>query len=135
MKQFELQTPVSQLFSALKAQSFACELFSDRLFRTIERNPLSHNFCDIITLELYYVYIHTCFGFKKQFLITSLHQITFISYQIHPIPTVTSVHWYGWHYKTLQTSFVHLFKAQINHTSRLQNHEKESFLIEKITLT
>ena len=36
MKQFELQTPISQLFNALDSQFFACELFSDRLFRKIE---------------------------------------------------------------------------------------------------
>ena len=36
MKQFELQTPISQLFNAWKSQYFACELFSDRLFGAIE---------------------------------------------------------------------------------------------------
>ena len=32
IKQFELQTPISQLFNALKSHIFACELFTDRLF-------------------------------------------------------------------------------------------------------
>ena len=55
MKQFELQTPISQLFNALKSQYFACELFqigcSEQLNKT-------HNFRKIIlvtsSLELYW---------------------------------------------------------------------------------
>ena len=36
MKQFELQKPISQLFNALKSHLFACDLFADGLFPTIE---------------------------------------------------------------------------------------------------
>ena len=36
MKQFELKKPMSQLFNAQKSHFFACELFSVKLFRTIE---------------------------------------------------------------------------------------------------
>ena len=35
MKQFELQTPISQLFNALKSQYFACELFSEQSNKSI----------------------------------------------------------------------------------------------------
>ena len=38
MGKFELQTPVSQLLNALKSQFFACELYSNRLFQTIQKN-------------------------------------------------------------------------------------------------
>ena len=36
MKQFELQTPISQLSNALKSHFFVCELFSDRFSEQIK---------------------------------------------------------------------------------------------------
>ena len=40
MEKFELQRPISQLFNTINSQFCMCELFSDRLFQTIEKNPL-----------------------------------------------------------------------------------------------
>ena len=55
MKQFELQTPISQLFNALKSQNLARELFqmgcSEQSNKT--HNVKKNHFCDVITLELY----------------------------------------------------------------------------------
>ena len=56
MEKCELQKPVSQLLNALKSHFFACELYSDKLFWTIEKIQQfqQNHFCDVIKVsELY----------------------------------------------------------------------------------
>ena len=52
-EQFELQKPISELFSALKSYFVECEPFSYWSFRTTEQNPLFQktHFCDVITYQ------------------------------------------------------------------------------------
>ena len=52
MKQFELQTPISQLFNALKSQFLRVNFF--QIDCSEQSNKLKYIFfCDVITLELY----------------------------------------------------------------------------------
>ena len=57
MGKFELQKPMSQLHNVLKSQFFVCELYSNKLFQTIEKIAQfqQNHFCNVITSELYSV--------------------------------------------------------------------------------